>query len=62
MATKAESFELTRVNTRLFAADVSQLKKIAEKNGGEWQVELRQLVRRALKGERREIAVLSERR
>jgi hypothetical protein len=51
---------LTPVNTRLFAADVTLIKKIAAERGIPWQIELRLLVRRALKGETREVVMLKE--
>ena len=52
--------KLHPVNTRLFADDVKQLQRIAETQGIPWQVELRLLVRRALKGERRDVVMLKE--
>lgn len=51
---------LADVHIRLFETDVAVLKKIALERGSKWQIELRQLVRRALKGERRELLVLKE--
>jgi len=59
-ANKANSLKL--VTTRLFAADIITLRQLAEARGSKWQIELRQLVRRALKGEQREIVVLKESR
>lgn len=53
--------KLMEVHSRLFAADVAELKRRAETAGIPWQIELRLLVRRALAGERREIRVLTER-
>ena len=41
--------DLIKVYTRLFVEDVERLKKIAETKGYPWQIELRLLVRRALK-------------
>lgn len=52
--------KLKRVNTRLFAEDVSAIKKIAAQRGLHWQIELRMLVRRALKGEQREVLLLRD--
>lgn len=52
--------KLVQVNARFFAEDVDLLKQISQESGIPWQVELRLLVRRALKGERREIVVLKE--
>lgn len=51
---------LTEVHTRFFADDVATVKAVAAEKGLPWQIELRLLVRRALKGERREVVVLSE--
>ncbi len=51
---------LTEVHTRLFSEDVEQVKVIANKQGIPWQIELRLLVRRALRGERREVLVLTD--
>jgi predicted DNA binding CopG/RHH family protein len=52
--------KLERVNARLFAADVLTIKKIAAQRGLPWHIELRMLVRRALKGETREILMLKD--
>lgn len=52
---------LVEVHTRLFPEDVAELKKIALKNGIAWGIELRMLVRRALRGERREVTIIAER-
>jgi predicted DNA binding CopG/RHH family protein len=52
--------KLTTVTTRLFTDDVEELKRRAAIEFTPWQVSLRLLVRRALRGERKEIAVLSE--
>lgn len=54
--------KLLKVHTHLFEGDVSAIKRIADERGGRWQVELRQLVRRALKGEQREVVLLKEHR
>ncbi len=48
------------VHARLFVADVKDLKKIADKTGISWQIELRQLVRRALRGETRDVIVFKD--
>jgi len=53
--------KLQEVHARLFAADVVTLKRVADERGNRWQVELRQLVRRALKGEKNEFLVIKER-
>lgn len=52
--------QLVEVHARLFAGDVETLQGMANANGVTLQIELRQLVRRALKGERREVLVLKE--
>lgn len=52
--------KLYEVHVRLFSEDVVELKRIAAHNGSHWNIELRQLVRRALRGERREITIISE--
>lgn len=52
---------LKPVNARLFEKDVRLIKRIAAQKGLPWQVELRLLVRRSLRGETREITVLKER-
>ena len=51
---------LVEVHTRLFADDVATLKRIAAERVIPWQIELRLLVRRALRGETREVLVLKE--
>jgi hypothetical protein len=56
----SEPGDLKEVHTRLFRQDVAMLKRVAKERGSQWQVELRQLVHRALKGERREIVVLKD--
>jgi len=64
MATKrkAAATKLTPVNVRLFSEDVEEIKQIAEEQGGSWQVELRMTVRRALRGQRREVTIIAEKR
>lgn len=52
--------KLIGVNTRLFADDVDTLKRMAAESTLPWQVELRLLVRRALRGEKREVIVLKD--
>lgn len=52
--------ELLEVHTRLFFRDVEAIKRIAVERGVAWQIELRLLVRRALKGEIREVVMLKE--
>lgn len=54
--------KLQLVTARLFSSDVATLKRIADVKGSRWNIELRQLVRRALKGEQREVLVLKEHR
>ena len=61
MRNKRDPNALEEVHTRLFEEDIAELKKIAETTGTKWQVELRLLVRRALRGEIREVRVLTER-
>lgn len=56
----AKKNHVEEVHARLFADDIRELKRIASEHGSKWQFELRLLVRRALKGERREIAILRE--
>lgn len=48
------------VHARLFVEDIARLKKIAEQHGLPWQIELRLLVHRALRGEQRDIVVIKE--
>lgn len=50
--------ELKMVTSRLFKDDVDTLQKIAEERGTQWQVELRLLIRRALKNEKREFVII----
>lgn len=52
--------KLIDTHVRLFADDVSQIKKIAHERGLPWQIELRMLVRRALRSEHREVVLLKE--
>ena len=52
--------KITEVHARLFEADVRELKRIATQRGTPWQIELRLLVRRALKGDHREVLMLKE--
>lgn len=52
--------KLIDVHARLFPDDVRELKRIAAERRMPWQIELRQLVHRALSGERREVVVLKE--
>lgn len=52
--------KLRDVHVKLFPDDVAELIRISQARRSKWQVELRQLVHRALKGERREIAILKE--
>ncbi len=51
---------ISNVHARLFSDDVAQLKRLAAERGIPWHVELRLLVRRALKGEHREVLVLKD--
>jgi predicted DNA binding CopG/RHH family protein len=53
--------KLIAVNTRLFADDVEAIKKLAGAARLPWQIELRQIVHRALTGERRDVVMLKER-
>lgn len=55
-----KSANLYDVHVHLFADDLAQIKKIAVEKGIPWSVELRSMVRLALKGERREITVVKE--
>lgn len=52
--------KLVDAHVRLFGSDVAELKRQAREKGSHWQIELRQLVRAALRGERREITVVKE--
>ncbi len=47
-------------HVRLFADDVGHLKRVAAEKGLPWLIELRLLVRRAIKGEKREVVVLRD--
>lgn len=51
---------LVSVNTRLFFEDIEFLKRAAAEQGLPWQIELRLLVHRAVKGEQRDVLVLKE--
>lgn len=51
---------LTEAHVRLHDEDVRWLKRIAKTNGVNWQIELRQLVRRTRLGVTREITILKE--
>lgn len=57
MGTRAK---LTEVHVRLYSEDVRALKKSAAEKGLPWNIELRQLVRLALRGERREITIVRD--
>jgi hypothetical protein len=52
--------KLIEVHARLFPEDVRELKRIAKERGISWQIELRLLVRRALRGDHREVIVLKD--
>lgn len=54
----AKDNQLQPVHTRLFAVDIAELKDLAAVRGIAWQIELRLLVRRALKEQR--IAIIDE--
>ncbi len=58
--TPPASNALVEVHARLFADSVEEIKKIADERGVPWQIELRLLVRRALRSERREVVVIKE--
>lgn len=49
---------LRETHCRLFAEDIELIQKMALEHGVPWQVEIRLLVRRALRGEKKEILVL----
>lgn len=53
---------LVEVHTRFFADSIVEVKKIAAQRGIPWQIELRLILRRALKGDRREVVVLTDER
>jgi hypothetical protein len=55
-----KSSRLEEAHVRLFADSVLELKKLAAEKGTHWQIELRQLVRQALRGERREITIVRD--
>lgn len=59
-AAEAAASGLVEIHTRLFQEDLVKLKQIAGESRLKWQVELRMLVHRALKNERREVLVLKE--
>lgn len=59
-AKKKTKNTLREVHARLFDDDVETLIKIAEERRTKWQMELRLLVHRALKGERREFVTIKE--
>jgi hypothetical protein len=48
------------VTARIFAADIVTLKRLADQRGSKWQIELRMLVRRALKGEAKDFFLVKE--
>lgn len=52
---------LEQHTVRLFADDIREIKRLGAVTRTPWQQELRQLVHRALKGERREFFVVKER-
>lgn len=60
MPTEQKMIRVVEVHTRLFADDVAALKKLAAQSRLSWQVELRQLVHRALTNERREVLIVKE--
>lgn len=51
---------LVHVHTRLFSEDVRTLQGLASERGTSLHAELRALVRRALRGEKRDFLVLKE--
>lgn len=57
---KKDEKKLVQVNARFFQNDVREIHRIADERCTPWQVELRLLVRRALRGDRREVVVLKE--
>lgn len=59
MSGKGQS-ALYDTHVKLFRDDVTELQKVAEVRRSKWQVELRQLVHRALKGERRELLLIKD--
>lgn len=52
--------KILEVHCRLFADDIVDLKRIAAEKGLPWSIELRTLVHRALKGERKEVFLMKE--
>lgn len=57
-----KSDELVKVHTHLFKADVAHIKRTAAQQSRKWQVELRHMIRRAIRSEQREVLVLKEHR
>lgn len=55
-----ETPKLRTIYTRLFEDDVKEIQRIAALSALPWQIELRLLVRRALRGERRDVVVLKD--
>ncbi len=53
--------ELVKVHTHLFKGDVAHVKRAAAQQSRKWQVELRHILRRAIRGEQREVLVIKER-
>lgn len=52
--------KLVEVHARLFPDDVEELKRRAAESGLSYHIELRLLVRRALRGEKREVLVIKD--
>lgn len=52
--------KLYQAHARLFPEDVKHLKKVARERGSSWHIELRMLVRRAIRGEQREVIVIDK--
>lgn len=55
-----ETKHLRPVFSRLFATDVAEIKRIAADRGIPWQIELRLLIRRAIRGAAREVVLVKE--
>lgn len=55
---KKPAARVLQVHARLFSEDIDDLKKIAEARGTPWQLELRLLVHRALKGVKQGVQIL----
>jgi hypothetical protein len=55
----AKENRLQAVHTRLFASDVTELKRLGQTTGIAWQIELRLLVRRTLR-EQQQFALLED--